>query len=73
MLHQGSTFGPFLFPFNVDELTKGIQNDESRCMLFVIDIVLIDEIRDGVNNKLEWKRKTLESEGFKLIRSKLNA
>jgi len=57
----------------VDELTKGIQNDESRCMLFVIDIVLIDEIRDGVNNKLEWKRKTLESEGFKLIRSKLNA
>jgi len=39
-------------------------------MLFVDDIVLIDESREGVNTKLELWRSTLESQGFRLCRSK---
>ena len=39
-------------------------------MLFADDIVLIDEIREGVNTKLERWRDTLEAKGFRLSRSK---
>jgi len=39
-------------------------------MLFVDDIVLIDETRDRVNAKLELWRQTLESRGFKLSKIK---
>jgi len=39
-------------------------------MLFTDDIVLIDEIRDRLNNKLEKWRYTLKSWGFRLSRSK---
>jgi len=39
-------------------------------MLFVDDIVLIDETREGVNTKLEWWRDTLKAKGFWLSRSK---
>jgi len=38
-------------------------------MLFADDIVLIDEIRQGVNDKLENWRLTLEARGFRLSRS----
>ena len=41
-------------------------------MLFADNIILIDESREGVNAKLELWRSTLESQGFKLRRSKLN-
>jgi len=37
----------------MDELTKGIQYEVPWCMLFVYDIVLIDETRDRANIKLE--------------------
>jgi len=40
------------------------------CMLFADDIVLIDEIRGGVNTKLNRWRDTLEAKGFRLSRSK---
>jgi len=39
-------------------------------MLFADDIVLIDDTRQGVNNKLERWRHTLESRGFRVSRSK---
>ena len=39
-------------------------------MLFVDDIVLISENKEGVNKKLELWRQTLEAQGFKLNRSK---
>ena len=39
-------------------------------MLFADDIVLVDEIREGVNEKLERWRHTLESRGFRMSRSK---
>jgi len=39
-------------------------------MLFVDDIVLIDESMDEVNTKLKLWRSTLESQGFRSSRSK---
>ncbi|WMV37399.1 hypothetical protein MTR67_030784 [Solanum verrucosum] len=40
------------------------------CMLFANDIVLIEETRDRVNARLEVWRRTLESKGFRLSRTK---
>jgi len=39
-------------------------------MLFADDIVLIDETRKGVNDKLEQRRHTLDSKSFRVSRSK---
>jgi len=63
-LHQSSTLSPFLFTTVMDELTREIQDEVPWFMLFVDDIVLIDETRDGLNDKLETWRHTLESRGF---------
>ena len=43
-----------------------LQGDISWCMFFADDIVLVDESRTGVNQKLELWRETLESKGFRL-------
>ncbi|KAL6505306.1 hypothetical protein OROGR_025123 [Orobanche gracilis] len=69
-VHQGSALSPFLFAIVMDELTRGIQNDVPWCMMFADDIVLIDETKVGVQQKLELWRDTLEARGFRLIRSK---
>jgi len=56
-LHQGSTLSPFLFAIVMDELTRAIQDEKLWCMLFVHDIVLVNETRAGVNVKLElWRQ-----------------
>jgi hypothetical protein len=39
-------------------------------MLFVNDVVLVDDSRTWVNRKLELQRHTLESKGFILSRTK---
>ena len=40
-------------------------------MLFADDIVLIDEVREGLNTKLERWRGALKAIGFRLSRSKI--
>jgi hypothetical protein len=40
-------------------------------MLFANDVVLVDESRTGVNQKLELWRQILEAKYFRLIRSKM--
>ncbi|KAF3680620.1 hypothetical protein FXO37_03240 [Capsicum annuum] len=67
---EGSTLSPFLFALAMDVLTRRIQGEVPWCMLFVDDVVLIDETRGGVNDKLKVWRQTLESKGFRLSRSK---
>ena len=52
------------------EVTRDIQGDIPWCMLFADDVVLVDESRAGVNRKLELWRHTLESNGFRLSRTK---
>ncbi|KAF3647233.1 putative pre-mRNA-processing factor 6-like [Capsicum annuum] len=69
-LHQGSTLSPFLFALVMDVLTRRIQGEVPWCMLFADDVVLIDETRGGVNDKLELWRQTLESKGFRVSRTK---
>ncbi|KAF3682304.1 putative disease resistance RPP13-like protein 1-like [Capsicum annuum] len=43
----------FLFALVMDILTRRIQGEVPWCILFVNDVVLIDETRGGVNDKLE--------------------
>jgi hypothetical protein len=45
---------------------RSIQDEVPWCMLFVDDIVLVDETRGGVNIKLEIWRDALESNDFQL-------
>ena len=54
----------------MDELTREIQDEVPLCMLFADDIVLIDETRGGLNEKLKKWRHSLEPRGFRLSRSK---
>ena len=52
-LYQGFALTPFLFVIVIDGLTRTIQDKILWCMLFVDDIVLVDETKAGVNVKLE--------------------
>jgi len=69
-LHQGSALSPVLFTLVLDVLTIEIQDELPWSLLFADDIVLIDETRQGVNEKLERWRHTLEFRGFRVSRSK---
>ena len=61
---------PYLFALVMDEVTRDIQGDIPWCMLFADDVVLVDESRTGVNQRLELWRETLESKGFRFSRTK---
>jgi retron-type reverse transcriptase len=65
-LHQGSALSSYIFTLMMNEITKNIQGDISWCMFFADDVVLIDESRIGVDQKLELWRQTLESKGSKI-------
>jgi hypothetical protein len=55
-LHQGSALSPYLFALVMDEATRDIQCGNPWCMLFADDVVLVDESRTVVDQKLElWK------------------
>jgi hypothetical protein len=55
-LHQGSTLSHYLFSLVMDEVTRDIQAIIPWCMLFANDVVLVDESRTGVDQKLEpWR------------------
>jgi hypothetical protein len=55
-LHQGSALSPYLFVLVMDEVTRDIQGDIHWCMLFTDDVILVDESRTGVDQKLElWR------------------
>jgi Reverse transcriptase (RNA-dependent DNA polymerase) len=69
-LHQGSVLSPYIFTLVMDKIKKDIQGDILWCILFADDVVLIDESRIGVNQKLELWRQTLELKGFRLSRTK---
>jgi hypothetical protein len=62
---------PYLFALVMDEVTRDIQGGIPWCMLFIDDVVLVDESRTGVDQKLELWRQTLEAKGFRLSRSKI--
>ena len=69
-VHHGLALSHFLFAIVMDKITKGIQDEIHWCMLFVDDVVLVDETKEGVNTKLELWRQTLEAWGFRLSKLK---
>jgi hypothetical protein len=52
-LHQGSALSSYLFALVLDEVTRDIQDSIPLCMLFVDDVVLMDESKTRVYQKLE--------------------
>jgi hypothetical protein len=70
-LHQGSALNPYLFALVMDEVIRDIQGGIPWCMLFADDVVLVDESRTGVDQKLKLWRRTLEAKCFRLSRSKM--
>jgi hypothetical protein len=69
-LHQGSVLSPYLFALVMDEVTRDIQGGIPWCMLFVDDVVRVDESRTEVDQKLKLWRQTLEAKCFMLSMSK---
>jgi hypothetical protein len=65
-LHQESALSPYLFALLMDEVTRDIQCGITWCILFADDMILVDESRMGVDQKLELWRRTLEAKGFRL-------
>jgi hypothetical protein len=56
--HHGSALRPCLFYLVMDEVARDIQGDIPWCMLFVDDVVLVDDSLTLVNRKLELWRQT---------------
>jgi hypothetical protein len=55
-LHQGLALTPYLFALVMDKVTRDIQGDIFWCMLFTDDVVLVNESRTEVDQKLElWR------------------
>lgn len=58
-LHQRSALNPFIFSFVMDELKRYSQDEVLWCILFVDDIILIDETCSRVSARLEvWKKNS---------------
>jgi hypothetical protein len=52
-LHQGLALSPYQFALVMEVVTRDIQGGISWCMLFVDYVVLVDESRTGVDQKLK--------------------
>nr|GEW20712.1 hypothetical protein [Tanacetum cinerariifolium] len=69
-LHQGSAISPYLFALILNDLSRGIQEDISWCLIFADDIALVSESAEGLNNRLENWREALEDNGLRVSKEK---
>ena len=69
-LHQGLALSPFLFAVIMDRLTDEVRRESPWKMLFSDDIVICEEIREEVEQRLESWKYALEGRGMKVSRSK---
>ena len=69
-LHQVSESSPFLFAVIMDRLTDEVRRELPWTMLFADDIVICEETREEVEQRLESWRYAFERRGMKVIRSK---
>jgi hypothetical protein len=65
-INIGSALSPYLFALVIDEVTRDIQGGIPWCMLFADDVVLVDENRTKIDQKLKLWRRTLNAKGFRL-------
>ena len=63
-VHQGSELSPQFFALVMDEITNSIQEEIPYYILFVYDIIFVDETRYEVNAKFKIWRNALEFKGF---------
>ena len=68
-LHQGSALNPFLFAMIMDRLTDEVRREPPWTMLFADHIVICEETREEVEQRLESWKYALESRGVKISRS----
>ena len=69
-LHQGSALSPFLFAVIMDRLTDEVRREPLWTMLFADDIVIFEETREEVEQRLKSWKYALERKGMKVSRSK---
>ena len=69
-LHQGSVLSPFLFAVIMDRLTDVVRREPLWTMLFADDILICEETREEVVQRLESWRYALVRRGMKVSRSK---
>ena len=69
-LHQGSALSPFLFAVIMDRLTDEVRREPPWTMLFADDIVICEETREEVEQRLESWKYVLKSRGMKVSRLK---
>ena len=69
-LHQGSTLSPFLFAVIMDRLTDEVRREPPWTILFADDIVICEETREEMEQRLECWRYALERREMKVSRSK---
>ena len=69
-LHQGSALSPFVFAVIMDRLMDEVRRKPPWTMLFADDIVICEETREEVDQRLECWRYALERRGMKVSRSK---
>ncbi|RDX63331.1 Peptidyl-tRNA hydrolase ICT1, mitochondrial, partial [Mucuna pruriens] len=70
-LHHDPALSLYLFNLVLEVLTGDMQKIIPNCMLFVDDIVLIEELREPINFKIELWRQILGTKSFHLSRSKI--
>ena len=69
-LYQGSALSPFLFAVIMDRLTDEVRREPLWTMLFADDIVICEEIRKEVEQRIECWRYALERREMKVSWSK---
>ena len=69
-LHQRSALSPLLFAVIMDRLTDEVRREPPWTMLFADDIVICEETRKEVEQRLEFWKYALERRGMKVSRSK---
>ena len=70
-LHQDSALSAFLFAVIMDRLTDEVRREPSWTMLFADDIVICEQTREEVEQRLESWRHALERRGMTVSRSKI--
>ena len=71
-LHLGSALNPFLFAVIIDRLTDEVRREPPWTMLFADDIVICEETREEVGQRLESWRYALERRGMKVVGQRPN-